>query len=54
MTDLTRHDFIGGFNFTLGKVVSGRDQELIGELSDGARGKGGKTGKIRVSSTELK
>ena len=54
LQDLQRHDYIGGYNFTLGKVVSSKDQELTGELSDGARHKNGSVGKVKISSTELK
>ena len=26
LTDLSKHDYVGGFDFTLSKVVSGRNQ----------------------------
>jgi len=30
--DLSKHDFVGEFEFTLSKVVAGKNQELEGKL----------------------
>ena len=32
--DLSKHDFVGQFEFTLSKVVSGKNQELEGKLEN--------------------
>jgi len=49
---LTKHDSIGGYDFTLSKVVSARNQEIEGILS-GSPNSDGKA-KVKISGTELK
>lgn len=49
--DLTKQDFIGEFEFNLGKLVSSRDQEINGDLTNPNR----KTpGKIKIMANEKK
>jgi len=49
--DLSKHDYIGGYNFTLSKVISGVDQEHVGNLSGGSKSSGAKA---KIMGTELK
>ena len=49
--NLSKHDFVGSYEFTLGKVVSGRNQEIEGPLTGGPRNTGAK---VKIMATELK
>lgn len=51
LTNLAKHDYIGGFDFTLSKVVSGRNQELEGKLSGAPRSQGAM---VKIHGTEIK
>lgn len=50
LNDMSKHDYIGGFDFVLSKVASSVNQELTGNLTGGAVGKG----KIKIHGTEIK
>ena len=51
LNDLTLHDYIGGHTFTLGKVVSGRDQTLTVKI-DGPKAKA--DSKVSIHGIEKK
>jgi len=50
LNDLSKHDFVGGYDFTLSKVVAGRNQELEGALTGTVK----HGGKVKLGATEKK
>ena len=49
--DLSKHDFVGRAEFTLSKVVSGKNQEFMAELTGGERSKGAR---VKIMGHETK
>lgn len=51
MHNLSKHDFVGRLEFSLSKVVSGKNQEYTAELTGGERSKGAK---VKIMGQETK
>ena len=52
--DLTKQDFIGEYEFSLGKLVNCRDQELKGELQNQNSNTRKTPGQVKIMANEKK
>jgi len=53
LANLQKQEYIGSYEFQLGKLISSKNQELQGDLANPAR-KAGKSGAIKIMALEKK
>jgi hypothetical protein len=53
LSNLQKQEYIGSYDFVLGKLVSSKNQELTAEIANPAR-KAGKSGSIKIMALEKK